>query len=179
VGADCGTSAPALQRQSVGACAGFKGWRADEGTAAAGAFPARLSHNAVMAQEASLLTPAQRRSLADRLAERQRELRTEIADQLRTQDDPRLVGLRNRLEETDDWAVADMMAEQDIALVSRDLTELAEVEAALARMADGIYGECNECSQPIPAARLTAYPTARRCVACQEAAEAHARRTGA
>ena len=131
-----------------------------------------------MSQDAAKVTPALRRTLADRLAERQQELRAEIATQLRTQDDPRLVGLRNRLEETDDWAVADMMAEQDIALVSRDLTELAEVEAALARMADGTYGECSECGQPIPAARLTAYPTARRCVACQEALEAHARRTG-
>ncbi|HSV17174.1 MAG TPA: TraR/DksA C4-type zinc finger protein [Casimicrobiaceae bacterium] len=131
-----------------------------------------------MSPDASKLTPALRRTLGERLAERARELRAEIATQLRTQDDPRLVGLRNRLEETDDWAVADMMAEQDIALVSRDLTELAEVEAALARMADGTYGECSECGQPIPVARLTAYPTARRCVACQEALEAHARRTG-
>jgi DnaK suppressor protein len=124
------------------------------------------------------LTSRARKALADRLAVRQRELRAEIAEQLRTQDDPRLVGLRNRLEETDDWAVADMMAEQDIALVSRDLHELAEVEAALARMADGTYGECSDCGMPIPAARLEAYPTARRCVACQEAAEHHQRRAG-
>jgi RNA polymerase-binding protein DksA len=124
------------------------------------------------------LSPVKRTALGARLAARQRELRTEIAAQLRTQDDPRLVGLRNRMEETDDWAVADMMAEQDIALVSRDLAELAEVEAAIARIADGTYGECPDCGQPIPVARLEAYPTARRCVACQEAAEAHLRRTG-
>jgi phage/conjugal plasmid C-4 type zinc finger TraR family protein len=124
------------------------------------------------------LAASERKALADRLANRQRELRAEIAEQLRTQDDPRLVGLRNRLEETDDWAVADMMAEQDIALVSRDLHELAEVEAALARMADDTYGECSDCGMPIPAARLAAYPTARRCVACQEAAETHQRRAG-
>ena len=124
------------------------------------------------------LPAATRAALGKRLATRQRELRAEISEQLRTQDDPRLVGLRNRMEETDDWAVADMMAEQDIALVSRDLTELAEVEAAIARIADGTYGECSDCGQPIPVARLEAYPTARRCVACQEAAESHHRRTG-
>ena len=123
------------------------------------------------------LSPAARKGLADRLAARQRELRAEIAGQLRTQDDPRLVGLRNRMEETDDWAVADMMAEQDIALVSRDLAELAEVEAALVRITEGTYGDCSDCGNPIPAARLEAYPTARRCVACQEAAESHQRRT--
>ena len=124
------------------------------------------------------LSAGAQKALGDRLATRARELRAEVAEQLRTQDDPRLVGLRNRMEETDDWAVADMMAEQDIALVSRDLAELAEVEAAIARIAEGTYGECSDCGQPIPPARLDAYPTARRCVACQEVAEAQRRRTG-
>jgi DnaK suppressor protein len=124
------------------------------------------------------LGPAERAAIGERLAQRQRELRAEIAGQLRTQDDPRLVGLRNRLEDTDDWAVADAMAHQDIALVSRDLAELAEVEAAIARLADGSYGECADCGMTIPSARLLAYPTARRCVACQEAAEAARRRAG-
>jgi RNA polymerase-binding protein DksA len=124
------------------------------------------------------LGAAARAAITEALTRRQRELRAEIEKQLRTQDDPGLVGMRNRLEDTDDWAVADMMAHQDIALVSRDLHELAEVEAALARMADGSYGECMDCGQPIPQARLTAYPTARRCVACQEVAETQRRRTG-
>ena len=60
---------------------------------------------------------------------------------------------------------------QDIALVSRDLTELANVEQALARLDDGSYGDCADCGQPIPYARLVAYPAAKRCVACQEKAE--------
>ena len=71
-------------------------------------------------------------------------------------------------EDTDDWAAADAAAAQDIALVSRDLAELANVEAALARLADGTYGECEDCGNPIPYPRLAAYPAARRCVACQE-----------
>jgi len=81
------------------------------------------------------------------------------------------VGLRNRMEETDDWAAADAMAAQDIALVSRDLTELANVEQALARLDEGSYGECADCGNPIPYARLVAYPAAKRCVACQERTE--------
>ncbi|HEY1325395.1 MAG TPA: TraR/DksA C4-type zinc finger protein [Steroidobacteraceae bacterium] len=131
-----------------------------------------------MNDQASELGPAARAAIAEALARRQRELRAEIEKQLRTQDDPGLVGMRNRMEDTDDWAVADMMAHQDIALVSRDLHDLAEVEAALARLADGTYGECMDCGLPIPAPRLTAYPTARRCVACQELAESNRRRVG-
>jgi DnaK suppressor protein len=129
-----------------------------------------------MTARTSKLSPADRDAIAERLATRQRELRAEIAGQMRTQDDPGLVGLRNRMEDTDDWAAADAMAHQDIALVSRDLAELAEVEAALQRLADGSYGQCTDCDADIPAARLIAYPTARRCVACQEAAEALRRR---
>src|ERR1043165_6369117 len=87
------------------------------------------------------LNARQSASLEAALRARQRELRAAVASHLRTQDDPRLVGLRNRMEDTDDWAAADAMAAQDIALVSRDLSELANVEQALARLSDGSYGE--------------------------------------
>ena len=117
------------------------------------------------------LTSSQRAELETALRTRQRELRADVAAKLKTQDDPRLVGLRNRMEDTDDWAAADAMAAQDIALVSRDLAELANVEQGLARIADGSYGECVDCGNPIPYGRLAAYPAARRCVACQESVE--------
>lgn len=117
------------------------------------------------------LSAAQCASLEATLRARQRELRADVAAKLKTQDDPRLVGLRNRMEDTDDWAVADAMAAQDITLVSRDLAELANVEEALSRLGDGSYGECVDCGNAIPFPRLSAYPAARRCVACQEAAE--------
>ena len=114
------------------------------------------------------LTVAQRADLAEALRGRQRALRADVATKLKTQDDPRLVGLRNRMEDTDDWAAADAMAAQDITHVSRDLAELANVEQALARLDDGSYGECVDCGSAIPYARLAAYPAAKRCVACQE-----------
>ena len=117
------------------------------------------------------LTAVQRSALESALQARQRELRADVAAKLKTQEDPRLVGLRNRMEDTDDWAAADAMAAQDIALVSRDLSELANVEQALARLADGSYGECVDCSNLIPYQRLVAYPAARRCVSCQEIQE--------
>lgn len=39
-----------------------------------------------------------------------------------------------------------------------------EVDAALARVADGSYGTCAVCGDPIPAARLEARPTTDRCI---------------
>src|SRR5438034_1773931 len=108
------------------------------------------------------LTASERAELEAKLRVRRDELRGEIAAQLKNQDDPRLVGLRNRMEDTDDWAVADAMAAMDIASVSRVLAILTDVEAALARLADGSYGECVDCGVPIPFARLSAYPAAKR-----------------
>ena len=43
---------------------------------------------------------------------------------------------------------------------------LEDVEAALAQLADGTYGTCERCHEPIGAARLEAKPAARRCIAC-------------
>ena len=87
------------------------------------------------------------------------------------------MALRNRLEDTDDWDVADAMAGFDIAMVARDVTEMGEVERALKRLADGTYGRCSDCDEPIPPARLHAYPAAARCIRCQEAFERRAAQT--
>ncbi|MEP7062422.1 MAG: TraR/DksA family transcriptional regulator [Betaproteobacteria bacterium] len=105
------------------------------------------------------------------LIKRRHELRADVRSQYADHDDPRVMALRNRLEDTDDWAVASEMVALDIAQVSRDVRELADVEAALARIADGAYGVCGDCGRPIAAARLGANPSARRCIACQEKAE--------
>jgi DnaK suppressor protein len=42
-----------------------------------------------------------------------------------------------------------------------------KVEAALRRMKEGTYGQCVDCSKPVPEGRLEARPEASRCVACQ------------
>jgi DnaK suppressor protein len=80
------------------------------------------------------------------------------------------------MEETDDWAVADLETALDVAEVSRDAGELRDVESALARMAEGTYGECVDCGNNIPYARLAANPSAARDIACQEKLEARDRR---
>ena len=97
--------------------------------------------------------------------------------QLQGSGDDRVVGLRNRLDETDDWAVADSLAELDIAGLRHALKDLTEVDAALGRMRDGSYGECIDCGEPIAPARLSAYPTATRCLECQRTHEARPDRT--
>jgi len=105
------------------------------------------------------------------LEARRATLRVEVKAQLRGSGDDRVVGLSNRLNENDDWAVADALAELDIAGATHVLNELAEVDAALARIRGGDYGLCTDCGDPIATGRLVAYPTALRCIGCQSAHE--------
>jgi DnaK suppressor protein len=44
--------------------------------------------------------------------------------------------------------------------------ELAEIDAALARIQEGRYGTCLSCGGPMGLQRLRAIPEARYCVAC-------------
>ena len=46
------------------------------------------------------------------------------------------------------------------------LAELRQIEAALARMADGTYGECVRCGNDIAQARLLALPATPLCIRC-------------
>lgn len=49
--------------------------------------------------------------------------------------------------------------------LSNSLREtLEEVEAALTKLDDGSYGQCEECGEVITAARLEAMPAARFCI---------------
>jgi DnaK suppressor protein len=43
---------------------------------------------------------------------------------------------------------------------------LGEVERALSKLADGSYGVCEDCGQPIDPLRLEAKPAARYCINC-------------
>jgi DnaK suppressor protein len=52
------------------------------------------------------------------------------------------------------------------ALVRHAQGRLAEIDAALERVASSTYGICERCGRPIAPARLEARPTARTCVEC-------------
>lgn len=122
-----------------------------------------------------MLSSTDRQRLTELLEARRATLRREVQTQLDGSEDDRVVGLRRRLQENDDWGVADGLAELDIAEVRHALSELAEVDGALARLRAGTYGECADCGEPIATARLIAYPTAMRCIGCQEQFEARRR----
>jgi DnaK suppressor protein len=65
--------------------------------------------------------------------------------------------------------VASDLYAREIALLT-DLTlrdQVADIDAALARIDDRTYGMCVDCGDRIATARLEVHPQAARCVACQ------------
>lgn len=57
---------------------------------------------------------------------------------------------------------------QSISVLELLCEQLAQVNAARQRLAEGKYGICQKCGQPIPSARLKALPYATLCVHCQD-----------
>jgi len=114
------------------------------------------------------LTIEQRESLQRQLSDRAAALRDEIAAALKRSGSPEAIGLANHLDEIDDEAVADLETSIE---VERDVRELREVEAALGRLHAPDYGVCTDCGADIPYSRLSAEPSATRCVACKARAE--------
>jgi DnaK suppressor protein len=51
-------------------------------------------------------------------------------------------------------------------LVEVESRELNQIEEALGRFRDGVYGNCDACEKPIPLARLQAVPYATSCIDC-------------
>lgn len=68
-------------------------------------------------------------------------------------------------------AAASQVFEQqrDLALRDRAVQHLAQVDAAIARLDDGTYGQCTRCGKAIPKGRLEALPWAAHCIDCQTA----------
>ena len=80
-------------------------------------------------------------------------------------------GLPRRADDTDDDAAAEAARSMDIAQLSHTTAELAEIDGALARVADGSYGWCIDCGGPIGRPRLLVHPMAVRCAPCQSQRE--------
>ena len=89
-------------------------------------------------------------------------------------------GLRNRddivIEKAPDALDEVQLAgERELAIrnLDRGSSLLRQVRLALARIADGAYGECLHCEEEIKPKRLDAVPWTPYCISCQEAADRH------
>jgi RNA polymerase-binding transcription factor DksA len=65
-------------------------------------------------------------------------------------------------------------SEEDVTfgLLKNEEQLLGEIQDALARLDQGIFGVCENCHRPIATERLHTVPYARRCTACERKTEA-------
>jgi DnaK suppressor protein len=66
-------------------------------------------------------------------------------------------------------------ATRDLRIRDRERKLVEKIDQALARIADGSFGECEDCGELISIGRLRARPVTTLCISCkaeQEAAEA-------
>ncbi|HEX7043199.1 MAG TPA: TraR/DksA C4-type zinc finger protein [Burkholderiales bacterium] len=117
------------------------------------------------------LTARDIRRFEQRLHTRRRELLDAIGARVSETERNDFTELLGRVRDSGEESVAEFFASANLTMLDREVNELRDVEAALARIAAGTYGKCEECGGDIDKARLEAYPTATRCVECERRRE--------
>jgi RNA polymerase-binding protein DksA len=144
------------------------------GSAGRGRAPA---HTAPAATERPPLPPGSDWT-RDELAEVRTDLVREIAE--RRADYDRALADITRLQQSSNDGAGDDQAdagsktferEQELSIANNRRDLLRQMERAMERLDAGTYGRCESCSQPIPKARLQAFPSATLCVRCKQREE--------
>ena len=115
---------------------------------------------------------------AEELAEIRGDLQREIAS--RRADYDRAMAELTRLQQASGDGAGDDQAdagsktferEQELSIANNRRDLLVQMERAMERLDKGTYGRCESCQQPIPKARLQAFPSATLCVKCKQREE--------
>ena len=113
-------------------------------------------------QQPATLLEAERQAALDRLAALERD-HVGIVE---------AAGSANNDDEHDpEGATIAFEREHVAALLDQTREHLGQVDAALRRLDEGRYGQCERCGQPIAAGRLEARPTATACISCAASAD--------
>ena len=108
-------------------------------------------------QAVAELLAAERVSVLERLAGLERELAAIIESS----------GSAGTDDEHDPEGATVAFERQHLAaLASQARGHLAQIDAAMLRLAEGSYGICERCGQPISEARLAARPVTTLCITC-------------
>lgn len=115
-----------------------------------------------------MMKPAQIKELRARLQDWQAELKAAL-------EQSEASGSTVQLDQTRQGRLSRMDAMQGQAMAqaatARAKNQLKRIEAALGRLNEEGFGDCLDCGEQIPFARLQFDPTAQRCVDCAQAQE--------
>jgi DnaK suppressor protein len=112
---------------------------------------------------------AQRSSdLRSALSARHQELAAEHADAVA---EMTIAGVVDAGDDVADMGTKAFSRDQEFALALSIRARMDQVERAMERLDEGTYGRCERCSEDIPVARLTAFPSVTLCVRCKSLSE--------
>ena len=115
-----------------------------------------------------MLTAKQLKELRSALEQRHQALRGEIREELLASDQEHFIDLAGQVHDLEEESVADLLVDLDLAIIDMHINEVRDIEAAIRRLNVGAYGVCIDCDDDVDLARLRAFPTAKRCLPCQE-----------
>lgn len=105
------------------------------------------------------------------LRQRRDALRTAVLERTRSGAGAESNTAGTGVHDLKDEAFAHLLANLANTELAHAREELAAIQGALQRIADGNYGDCGDCDNPIGRERLLVQPGAERCLACQERVE--------
>lgn len=118
--------------------------------------------DASMIEERKRILEAERERVLEMVEEYEREGQETLSD---------VSGENNYRDHMADQGSATFARELDMTLEEQARQSLQQIDLALERIAEGVYGQCLRCGQDIPVERLEAMPEAELCVACKEREE--------
>ena len=74
----------------------------------------------------------------------------------------------NDLPDEMDLASSEALQSFEFRLRGREKAHLAKLELAIRKIADGTFGICSDCDEPINTKRLEARPETQLCIRCKE-----------
>jgi RNA polymerase-binding protein DksA len=114
------------------------------------------------------LTSGQERKLKHELEKQRKERLAAAHEELLDVADQNYSTFAGEVPDEGDQAVAAELADFENARARRYATALREIDDALVRIDEHCFGQCIDCGDDIGYLRLSAIPTALRCVRCQE-----------
>jgi DnaK suppressor protein len=95
---------------------------------------------------------------------------TQMSDNVLNKDHNKTTSMPNHMAEL---GSGNFDQEFTLSLLGSDKDALDQIEAAIRRIENGCYGECETCGVKIPKSRLEAIPYAAQCVRCASQQEDH------
>lgn len=115
------------------------------------------------------LSQTQQTQLVQLMNQRYQALLEQVRDELENSGQQQYIELVGNVPtDIGDASMGDALADLNVAMIDRQIHELRDIEAARLRIQNKVFGTCMDCGEPIAFERLMAYPTAKRCMRCQQ-----------